>query len=182
MNKLQSVTAIEILDSRGNPAVMVNVTLNNSITASACVPGGASTSTREAVELHDGDVRRYGGKGVLKAVANVNRIIAPKLNGKSPNAQREIDTRLCKLDGTENNRQESDPLRRLSLRLANTAVHHLGRRLGLTNEPRFNTLHQCYLWAATIGWLGCGLMLVMPSLHSEPSGTSESSNLPEASH
>jgi enolase len=81
---------------------MVSVTLNNGITASACVPSGASTGIREAVELRDGDARRYGGKGVLKAVANVNQRIAPKLKGKSPHGQREIDALLCKLDGTEN--------------------------------------------------------------------------------
>lgn len=102
MTKIQNITALEILDSRGNPTVMVNVALNNGITASACVPSGASTGIREAVELRDGDAKRYGGKGVLKAVANVNKIIAPKLKGKSPNAQREIDALMCKLDGTEN--------------------------------------------------------------------------------
>jgi enolase len=76
MNKIQKITALEILDSRGNPTVMVTVALNNGITASACVPSGASTGIREAVELRDGDVKRYGGKGVLEAVANVNKIIA----------------------------------------------------------------------------------------------------------
>ena len=102
MTKIQNITALEILDSRGNPTVMVNVALNNGITASACVPSGASTGIREAVELRDGDAKRYGGKGVLKAVANVNKLIAPKLKGKSPQAQREIDALMCKLDGTEN--------------------------------------------------------------------------------
>jgi enolase len=102
MTKIQNINALEILDSRGNPTVMVNVALNNGITASACVPSGASTGIREAVELRDGDAKRYGGKGVLKAVANVNKIIAPKLKGKSPHAQREIDDLMCKLDGTEN--------------------------------------------------------------------------------
>jgi enolase len=102
MTKIKNITALEILDSRGNPTVMVNVTLNNGITASACVPSGASTGLREAVELRDGDAKRYGGKGVLKAVANANKIIAPKLKGKSPHAQKEIDALLIKLDGTEN--------------------------------------------------------------------------------
>jgi len=69
---------------------MVNVEINNGITATACVPSGASTGIREAVELRDGDAKRYGGKGVLKAVANVNKILAPKLKGKSPHAQREL--------------------------------------------------------------------------------------------
>jgi enolase len=101
MTKIQNITALEILDSRGNPTVMVNVALNNRITASACVPSGASTGIREAVELRDGDARRYGGKGVLKAVANVNKIIAPTLKNKSPHAQKEIDSLMCELDGTE---------------------------------------------------------------------------------
>lgn len=80
---------------------MVNVALNNGITASACVPSGASTGIREAVELRDGDAKRYGGKGVLKAVANVNKTIAPKLKGKSPQSQKEIDDLMRALDGTE---------------------------------------------------------------------------------
>jgi enolase 1/2/3 len=101
MTKIQNITALEILDSRGNPTVMVSVALNNGITASACVPSGASTGIREAVELRDGDTKRYGGKGVLKAVANVNKLIAPKLKGKSPRAQKEIDSLMCELDGTE---------------------------------------------------------------------------------
>ena len=101
MSKIQNITAQEILDSRGNPTVMVSIALNNGITATSCVPSGASTGIREAVELRDGDAKRYGGKGVLKAVANVNKTIAPKLKGKSPHAQKEIDELLIKLDGTE---------------------------------------------------------------------------------
>jgi len=101
MTRIQNITAQEILDSRGNPTVMVNVALNNGITSTACVPSGASTGIREAVELRDGDAKRYGGKGVLKAVANVNEIIAPKLKGKSPHAQQELDALMRKLDGTE---------------------------------------------------------------------------------
>jgi enolase len=101
MSKLTSIQALEILDSRGNPTVMVTATLNNGIIASACVPSGASTGIREAVELRDGDAKRYGGKGVLKAVNNVNRIITPKLKGKSPHAQKEIDDLMRKLDGTD---------------------------------------------------------------------------------
>jgi enolase len=102
MTKIQNIKALEILDSRGNPTVMVNVELTNGITASACVPSGASTGIREAVELRDGDKRRYGGKGVLKAIANVGKVIEPNLKGKSPHAQNEIDELMIKLDGTEN--------------------------------------------------------------------------------
>jgi enolase len=101
MTKIQNIIALEILDSRGNPTVMVNVTLSSGITASASVPSGASTGIREAVEMRDGDAKRYGGKGVLKAVANVNKVIAPKLKGKNAAAQKEIDDLMLKLDGTE---------------------------------------------------------------------------------
>lgn len=101
MAKITKISAQEILDSRGNPTVMVTAELTNGIIASACVPSGASTGIREAVELRDGDAKRYGGKGVLKAVANVNRVIALKLRGKSPHAQREIDELMRRLDGTE---------------------------------------------------------------------------------
>ncbi len=101
-NNIASITALEILDSRGNPTVSVTVRLSNGIEASAAVPSGASTGIREAVELRDGNPDRYGGKGVLKAVSNVNRVIAPKINGKSPHAQREVDDLMRELDGTEN--------------------------------------------------------------------------------
>ena len=101
MNSIQKVSALEILDSRGNPTVSVTISLSNGITALAGVPSGASTGIREAVELRDGDGKRYNGKGVFKAVANVNQVIAPKLKGKSPNAQKEIDELMCKLDGTD---------------------------------------------------------------------------------
>lgn len=101
MSNIEKTNALEILDSRGNPTVSVTVVLSNGITATAGVPSGASTGIREAVELRDKDPKRYGGKGVLQAVANVNKVIAPKLKGKSPHAQKEIDGLLCKLDGTD---------------------------------------------------------------------------------
>jgi enolase len=93
---------MEILDSRGNPTVRVFCTLSNGIEASASVPSGASTGENEAVELRDGDKKRYGGKGVLKAVANVNTAIAPKLKGMDPSRQGEIDRLMIDLDGTPN--------------------------------------------------------------------------------
>ena len=100
--KIESIRALEILDSRGNPTVRVFVTLDNSITTSASVPSGASTGENEAVELRDGEKRRYGGKGVLKAVANVAKTIAPKLIGFDPARQAEIDRLMIELDGTPN--------------------------------------------------------------------------------
>ncbi len=98
---IRRVAAQEILDSRGNPTVSVTVQLANGLIASAAVPSGASTGTREAVELRDGDAKRYGGKGVMRAVANVNGVIGRKLRGQSPHAQREIDDLMRALDGTE---------------------------------------------------------------------------------
>jgi len=98
--KIASVRALEILDSRGNPTVRVHVTLDNDVTASASVPSGASTGENEALELRDGDKKRYGGKGVLKAVANVNDSIAPELIGRDPACQAEIDRLMIDLDGT----------------------------------------------------------------------------------
>ena len=102
MNNISFVRAIEILDSRGNPTVRVAVGLDNGITVSASVPSGASTGENEAVELRDGDKSRYGGKGVLKAVANVNDVISPELIGMDPAKQAEIDLVMIELDGTPN--------------------------------------------------------------------------------
>jgi enolase len=102
MAKIKKITAREILDSRGNPTVEVDVVLDNGVMGRAAVPSGASTGAREAVELRDGDKKRYFGKGVLKAVENVNKIIAPELIGKDPKKQKEIDYLMIKLDGTEN--------------------------------------------------------------------------------
>jgi enolase len=93
---------MEILDSRGNPTLRAYVSLDNGITAAASVPSGASTGENEAVELRDGDKKRYGGKGVLKAVENVNTVIASHLVGRDPTRQAEIDHLMIKLDGTPN--------------------------------------------------------------------------------
>ena len=101
-DKIVGVRALEILDSRGNPTLKAYVTLDNGITATASVPSGASTGENEAVELRDGDKQRYGGKGVLKAVENVNTIIASRLTGHDPSRQAEIDRLLIELDGTPN--------------------------------------------------------------------------------
>jgi enolase len=99
---IKDVRAMEILDSRGNPTVRAIVTLENGIRAFASCPSGASTGEHEAVELRDGDQKRYGGKGVLKAVASVNERIAPHLIGRDPSHQAEIDRIMIQLDGTPN--------------------------------------------------------------------------------
>jgi len=102
MSKIKKITAREILDSRGNPTVEVDVVLDIGILGRAAVPSGASTGSKEAVELRDGDKKRYLGKGVLKAIYNVHRIIASELIGKNPREQKDIDYLMIDLDGTEN--------------------------------------------------------------------------------
>ncbi len=103
MEKIKSVKAREILDSRGNPTVEVEITLDSGIKARSDVPSGASTGTYEALELRDNDRKRYKGKGVLKAVENVNNIIAPKIAGMSiEEGQEKFDEIMLNLDGTEN--------------------------------------------------------------------------------
>ncbi len=98
--KIQNIHAREILDSRGNPTVEVDVTLENGVMGRAAVPSGASTGENEALELRDGDKSRYLGKGTEKAVANVNNIIAPALAGDCVFQQRAIDQKMLDLDGT----------------------------------------------------------------------------------
>ena len=102
MSTIKKVHARQILDSRGNPTIEVDVVTDNGLLGRASVPSGASTGSREALELRDGDKSVYMGKGVLKAVKNVNELIAPKLIGKSVFDQRGIDSLMLELDGTEN--------------------------------------------------------------------------------
>ena len=97
--KIRKVCAREILDSRGNPTVEVDVVLDHDVIGRAAVPSGASTGTHEALELRDGK-KRYGGKGVLKAVDHVNRVIGPKLRGRDASRQEDIDHLMLELDGT----------------------------------------------------------------------------------
>jgi enolase len=100
--KIQAIHARQILDSRGNPTVETDVTLENGIIGRAAVPSGASTGSHEAVELRDEDKTKYLGKGVLKAVDNVNIILQKALIGKDASKQKELDTLMIELDGTEN--------------------------------------------------------------------------------
>ncbi len=102
MTKIVDIRAREILDSRGNPTVEADVILENGVMGRAAVPSGASTGTREAVELRDGDKKRYLGKGVQKAVKNVNTEIKKAIVGKDATAQKDIDQTMIDLDGTEN--------------------------------------------------------------------------------
>jgi enolase len=102
MTEISNIQAIEILDSRGNPTVEVKITLSNGISGRAAVPSGASTGSLEAFELRDGDTKRYLGKGVLKAVLNVNTIINEELKGFPINDQSGLDNKLIALDNTTN--------------------------------------------------------------------------------
>jgi enolase len=103
--KIIKISGMEILDSRGNPTIRVFCSLDNGIQASASVPSGASTGENEAVELRDGDLQRYNGKGVLAAIKNVNERIAPKLVGLNPSHQSLIDRLMIELDGTPNKKE-----------------------------------------------------------------------------
>ncbi|MFJ2981325.1 MULTISPECIES: phosphopyruvate hydratase [unclassified Pseudomonas] len=102
MAKIVDIKGREVLDSRGNPTVEADVLLDNGIIGSACAPSGASTGSREALELRDGDKSRYLGKGVLKAVGNINGPIRELLLGKDPSDQKALDRAMIDLDGTEN--------------------------------------------------------------------------------
>src|SRR5713226_3429241 len=101
MSQIDHIHAREILDSRGNPTVEADVTLVSGVMGRAAVPSGASTGEHEAVELRDGDPKRYGGKGVLRAVRNVNEVIAPAIEGFDALDQAEVDKALIDLDGTQ---------------------------------------------------------------------------------
>src|SRR2546426_9583169 len=100
--RIEAIKAREVLDSRGNPTVEVDCILESGVRGRAIVPSGASTGEHEALELRDGDKKRYLGKGVLKAVGNVNNIIAPALAGQDATLQSHIDQMMLTMDGTKN--------------------------------------------------------------------------------
>ena len=124
--KIKKIVAYEVLDSRGNPTVECEITLKNGVKANAIVPSGASTGEKEAVELRDGDKKRYNGKGVKKAVKNVNNIIAPKIVGMNVFNQRKIDYKMIKIDGTPNKAKlGANAILAVSLAVAHTAAKTL---------------------------------------------------------
>ena len=147
---IRSVEATEILDSRGNPTLQVEITLDTGIRATASVPSGASTGENEAVELRDGDPRRYGGKGVLKAIENIRSEIAPTIIGKSAATHAEIDRLLIELDGTPNkSRLGANAILGVSMAVvraaaASNGVHlynYLRSSAGRLPMPMFNVLN-----------------------------------------
>jgi enolase len=147
MSRISDIRGREILDSRGNPTVEVDVILEAGTLGRAAVPSGASTGTREAVELRDGDAKRYGGKGVLKAIEHVNTVLRAALLGLDPREQVAIDRRMIELDGTENKgRLGANAILGVSLATARAAANDAG-------VPLYRHLGQL---------AGTGAELVMP--------------------
>ena len=149
--KIEKITGREILDSRGNPTVEVDILLESGVMGRASVPSGASTGENEALELRDGDKKRYGGKGVLKAVENINTIIAPALKGRSALDQIGIDHAMLALDGTKTkSKLGANAILGVSLAVAKAAANYLDiplyRYIGGTNTyvmpvPMMNILN-----------------------------------------
>ena len=124
---IESISALEILDSRGNPTVEVEVTLADGSWGRAAVPSGASTGVHEALELRDGDKKRYLGKGVAQAVANVNGVISDELFGWDASEQKAIDAALLELDGTPNkSKLGANAILGVSLAVAKAAANSFG--------------------------------------------------------
>jgi enolase len=149
--KIQKIQAREILDSRGNPTVEVDVVLDNGVRGRAAVPSGASTGQHEAIELRDTKSKRYKGKGVEQAVANVNRMIARRLVGRDPRRQKENDRLMIELDGTPNKRRlGANAILGVSLAMAHAAAAALkvplyaylgGKDAHVLPVPMFNILN-----------------------------------------
>jgi enolase len=130
MTQIELILAREVLDSRGNPTVEADVILESGARGRAIVPSGASTGEREALELRDGDKSRYAGKGVLKAVANINDIIAPELEGMDASEQRELDNMMIELDGTlTKSKLGANAILAVSMAAARAMADHLGIEL-----------------------------------------------------
>lgn len=130
MSQIVNITGRQILDSRGNPTIEVDVFTSNGIMGRAAVPSGASTGIHEACELRDGDKAIYGGKGVLKAVQNVNKVLAEELKGYFVTEQNEIDQKMIELDGTPNKSNlGANAILGVSLAVANAAAQESGNYL-----------------------------------------------------
>ena len=144
MSRIADIRGREIMDSRGNPTIEADVILDSGVVGRAAVPSGASTGTREAVELRDGDKKRYGGKGVLKAVEHVNTVLKQALIGLDPREQAAIDGRMIELDGSDNKvRLGANAILGVSLATAHAAAQdarqplyrYLGQLAGGQREP-----------------------------------------------
>ncbi len=143
-SKIVAVDALEILDSRGNPTIQAWITTDQNVTGTACVPSGASTGSHEALELRDGDSRRYLGKGVQKAIENIKGPIAQALIGKNVCNQFELDHKLLQLDGTENKSHlGANAILAASLSIAKAAALSLGMPLYRYLGTPFSRLLPC---------------------------------------
>ncbi|OGF47550.1 MAG: phosphopyruvate hydratase [Candidatus Firestonebacteria bacterium RIFOXYC2_FULL_39_67] len=130
VSKIKKIIGREIMDSRGNPTVEVDVILGSGVVGRAAVPSGASTGINEALELRDGDKKRYGGKGVLKAVSNVNNILAKEIAGMNPLKQREIDNKMLCADGTDTkSNMGANAILGISLAVAKAAAQEVKKPL-----------------------------------------------------
>ena len=151
MTQIELIQARQILDSRGNPTVEADVILESGARGRAAVPSGASTGEREALELRDGEKIRYAGKGVLKAVKNVNEVIAPELEGMDASEQRDLDNAMLALDGTPTkSKLGANAILAVSMAAARAMADHLGIELyqylggftaGLLPTPMMNILN-----------------------------------------
>jgi enolase len=144
MSRIKDIRGREIIDSRGNPTVEADVILDSGVLGRAAVPSGASTGTREAVELRDGDKKRYGGKGTLKAVEHINTVIRKALIGSDPREQAALDEKMIALDGTDNkSKLGANAILGVSLANAHAAANdaheplykHLSHLIGGKREP-----------------------------------------------
>jgi len=165
MSRIAAIRGREIIDSRGNPTVEADVILDSGAMGRAAVPSGASTGTREAVELRDGDKKRYAGKGVLKAVENVNTVLQQALLGHDPRDQAGLDKKMIELDGSDTkSRLGANALLAISLATAHAAANdsrlplykYLGQVIGGSREPvmpvpncRWGSLGSCWADSAT---------------------------------
>lgn len=130
MSEIAKLEALEILDSRGNPTLAVTATLTSGTKGTAKIPSGASTGKREAIELRDLDKKRYNGKGVLHACANVEGVLQKAVVGMSAGDQRALDRQLCELDGTPNkSRLGANAILGVSLAVAHAAAADVGQPL-----------------------------------------------------
>jgi len=162
---IKKIVAREILDSRGNPTVEATVVLENGATGTASVPSGASTGTHEALELRDGATKRYGGKGVLRAVKNVNTFIANHLSGNDASNQRRIDKMMLDLDGTENKKKlGANAILAVSLATCRAAASAL-------NMPLYKYIRQ------TFGLKESGWRLPIPTMNVLNGGRHADNNL-----
>src|SRR3989339_2027186 len=125
--KIKKITGYEILDSRGNPTISIKIEVEGGVSAVAAVPSGASTGTHEALELRDGNPKRYRGQGVLKAIKNVNTSIAKRLVGLDVTRQQVLDKAMIELDGTDNkSRLGANAILAVSMAVAKAASEEAG--------------------------------------------------------